>query len=138
MAKQKVGNKVRKGEMIAVSVRSSYNLASMHRVETCDWILAVVNTAGRDGLCRTFIKRSGTVETVGRDHAVWTISADRQEDARRLFKSLSWDEATWPSGEALRQSIREADTREVTAPQDVSTVTEYGLTQKLSNAIRVY
>lgn len=106
-------NPVRKGEMIAVRILGSYHTASMQRVGTEEWILAEVNTVARGGACRTFVKRSGTVEKVGRLEQVFTLSADRQADARHLFKSLSCTVASWTNGEALKQALREADTREV-------------------------
>jgi len=105
-------NKVSRGDMIAVRVLGSYHTISMQRVGTEEWILAEVNTVARDGSCRTFVKRSGSVEKVGRLTQVFTLSADRQADARRLLKSLSCSVASWTNGEALKQALREADTRE--------------------------
>lgn len=106
-------NRVRKGDVIAVRVRGSYTSAKMERTETSEFILATVNTASRDGACRTFVKRSGAVETVDRArHDVLTISDDRQPDAKRLLRSLAWDKATWPDADSLKQALREADTRD--------------------------
>lgn len=106
----KVLNKVRKGNVVAIRVEHSETTVKMKTHRYVRWVLATVHEASRDGLARRVVVggSSHSIE-VWRMGEVFTISAgDKQEAAKRLIATMTRAGREYETAEALKDAVRAA------------------------------
>ena len=106
-----VENKVRKGDIVVLTVRRSatYAFGSGRGTEVSTvFVLAQVNSASRAGVAQSLMKRSGALLYLRRhDYSLTDVHTlnSRQEQALALFKRIAWDEDAFETPAALSAAL---------------------------------
>lgn len=103
-------NKVRKGDAVALRVEHSSTDAKMKTHRYVRWVLATVHEASRDGLARRVIiaGSSHSVETARIGLLMAITDGGYQAAAKRLIANSPYPAREYENAEELKEAIRAA------------------------------